>query len=844
MVETMYKEYDLCPICGDPLKKTNDNRLMCKCCGFNIELETKVEHDDIERLHLAYDALRSYEFNSAASKYALIMDDNDEDKEIYVAALFGKLLSEFGVVYIKDTNGETIPTFSEFNPDMKSIKSSRSYKALANLDAEDKVKAPYLEKIEVLDNVYKRIDSELNAKEEYDVFICTKISKKLPSKPNETGYTEDSRMADDFYFDFKSRGLKVFYSDRCCNEVEYDSQILSALLKSKKILIISTAKEYLESPWVQSEWRRWINFVECGVKEKNSMLLYLPYYEKDAFELPRPLRKVQRYTRQIQVSGLITSGAVEAKKEKAEEKDAESLYKLGLKYYKGDGVEVNYAEAVKYLKEAVLLKHHEAEFTLGYCYFNGLGVNKSHQEAFNLYLKAAEGGSIKGMCNVAHAYQFGFGVKESFVESAHWYEKAANLKDYYAQCKLAILYRDGLGVKKSLKKEFELLLDAAENGYPYAQYQVGVYYLDGDGFVKVNLSEAVKWLNKAAMQNHGDSACTLASLYENGRGVDMSLDKALKYYEDAKKFGLDTIYMDIDSKISEIKAAVKKAQVEIQTKKDEENRLKAEAEAKKIAEAKSKEEEKKKTEDLVKNATSNYKKALKFEQEKNYTKAMEYYHKAAEGGNARSMYAIGEAYFNAYRGVERDDKLAFEWFNKAHSAGDLEATNDLAVCYLRGRGVKKNVKKSFKLMKYAADNNFNVSQAWIGSFYSSGTGCFKNMKKSFKYFLKSYENGYWQASIDVGWYYINGYGVKKDLYKGITLIEKGVEKDDARSKYYLAYCYYYGLYHQAFKVYPSPTQIQNLLIDSAQSGYQPAERSLNNWYNMRSSDYVLTKKRK
>ena len=117
------------------------------------------------------------------------------------------------------------------------------------------------------------------------------------------------------------------------------------------------------------------------------------------------------------------------------------------------------------------------------------------------------------MCNVAHAYQFGFGVKESFVESAHWYEKAANLKDYYAQCKLAILYRDGLGVKKSLKKEFELLLDAAENGYPYAQYQVGVYYLDGDGFVKVNLSEAVKWLNKAAMQNHGDSACTLASLY-------------------------------------------------------------------------------------------------------------------------------------------------------------------------------------------------------------------------------------------------------------------------------------------------------------------------------------------
>lgn len=828
MVGKSYNEFDQCPICGDPLKKSNDNRLMCKCCGFNIELETKVEHDDIERLHLAYDALRSYEFNSAASKYALIMDDNDEDKEIYVAALFGKLLSEFGVVYIKDTNGETIPTFSEFNPDIKSIKSSRSYKNLTNLDAEDNIKDPYLEKIEVLDNIYKRIDNELKAKEEYDIFICTKISKKLPSRPNETGFTEDSRMADDFFFDFKAKGLKVFYSDRCCNEIEYDSQILSALLKSKKILIISTAKEYLESPWVQSEWRRWINFVECGVKEKNSMVLYLPYYEKDAFELPRQLRKVQRYTRQIQVSGLITSGASEANKESAKEKDAESLYNLGMNYYKGKGVNKDYAEAVKYLEEAVVMNHHEAEFTLGYCYFNGYGVNKSHQEAFKLYLKAAEGGSVKGMCNLAICYKFGYGVKESASQAAVWFEKAAGLKNYYAQCELAILYRDGLGVKKSLKKEFELLLDAAENGYPFAQYQVGIYYRDGDGFIKENLSEAVKWLNKGAMQNHGDSACTLASLYENGLGVNKSLNKALKYYEDAKKFGLDTIYMDIDSKIVEISTALKKAQ-------DEENRLKVEA--------KSKEEEKKKSEDLVKNANSNYKKALEFENKKNYQKAMEYYHKAAEGGNARSMYAIGEAYFNAYRGVEKDDKLAFEWFNKAHSAGDLEATNDLAVCYLSGRGVKQNVKKGFKLMKYAADNNFAVSQAWIGSLYSSGTGCFKNYKKSFKYFLKSHKNGYEQASIDVGWYYINGYGVKKDLYKGITLIEKGVEKGDARSKYYLAYCYYYNFYHQVFNVYPSMIQIQNLLIDSAQSGYQPAERALNNWYNMRSADYVLTKKR-
>ena len=315
----LYKEFDICPICGDPLKKEKGTKnVKCSCCGF-VAPTVEVNSLDEARLNSASDALRSYKFDTAEENYSLILEDNrDSSSEIHVAALWGKLLATFGVVYIKDMNGTMIPTFSEYDPDYKSILDSEEYKSILKSKAMENVKNSYISKAKSLDDVYKRIDKELNSKDEYDVFICTKISRKTPRHPDYDGYTEDSRIADDFYYGLTDGGLKVFYSDKCCQGIEYDSQILSALLKSKKILIISSDKEYLESPWVQSEWRRWLNFIECGKKEKDSILLFLPHFEKEPFDMPRALKKVQRYTRQLQVVKLLTEESSKALKAKAE----------------------------------------------------------------------------------------------------------------------------------------------------------------------------------------------------------------------------------------------------------------------------------------------------------------------------------------------------------------------------------------------------------------------------------------------------------------------------------------------------------------------------------------------
>ena len=98
MSEVMYKEFEQCPICGDPLvkKRNDDTVLICECCGFNINTTRSISEIDKERLREANEALKLYEFEKAEEKYNLILEDNPQNSEIYLSALFGKLLSTFG----------------------------------------------------------------------------------------------------------------------------------------------------------------------------------------------------------------------------------------------------------------------------------------------------------------------------------------------------------------------------------------------------------------------------------------------------------------------------------------------------------------------------------------------------------------------------------------------------------------------------------------------------------------------------------------------------------------------------------------------------------------------------
>ena len=81
----------------------------------------------------------------------------------------------------------------------------------------------------------------------------------------------------------------------------------------------------------------------------------------------------------------------------------------------------------------------------------------------------------------------------------------------------------------------------------------------------------------------------------------------------------------------------------------------------------------------------------------------------AEAGDVRAQFSLGLAYFNG-RVVEKDLRLAAQWFEKAAEQGHLSAQYNLGVLYVQGFGVEQDYKEAARLFKAAADQGDVTSQ--------------------------------------------------------------------------------------------------------------------------------------
>ena len=69
-----------------------------------------------------------------------------------------------------------------------------------------------------------------------------------------------------------------------------------------------------------------------------------------------------------------------------------------------------------------------------------------------------------------------------------------------------------------------------------------------------------------------------------------------------------------------------------------------------------------------------------------YTKAVEYFRKAAEYGYAYAQYSLGYCYEHG-QGVDQSYEEAVKWYRKAANQGNSYAQNSLGNCYYNGLGV-------------------------------------------------------------------------------------------------------------------------------------------------------------
>jgi TPR repeat protein len=109
----------------------------------------------------------------------------------------------------------------------------------------------------------------------------------------------------------------------------------------------------------------------------------------------------------------------------AERGDAACQYKLGMLYYEGKGVAVNYRKSFALIEQSAYNNNPEAQNRLGYMYENGLGIKADNNAAFMWYERSAEQGDMEGQYNLGRMYQYGKGVGRDTQQALHWYQQSS-----------------------------------------------------------------------------------------------------------------------------------------------------------------------------------------------------------------------------------------------------------------------------------------------------------------------------------------------------------------------------------------------------------------------------------
>ncbi len=246
--------------------------------------------------------------------------------------------------------------------------------------------------------------------------------------------------------------------------------------------------------------------------------------------------------------------------------DAVSTHILGTYYYYGFYVQRYIFTAIDWFKKAADLGYSDAQYMLGMIYETiGEDTSNAQEQARKYYELAAK---------QDHPYAlYALGIwaieLEHYKQAEFYLERTANQQYALAAYTLAKILDEH--DPKHPRKALEWFMVAAKQGHIEAAYYVGLYYQNGKG-VEQNISEAIKWYEKAAIkndrdalyhlamilirledkewttifellmraakQNHPNAQYNLAVMYQKGDGVEVNVEQSIYWYEKAAQAGL------------------------------------------------------------------------------------------------------------------------------------------------------------------------------------------------------------------------------------------------------------------------------------------------------------------
>ena len=209
----------------------------------------------------------------------------------------------------------------------------------------------------------------------------------------------------------------------------------------------------------------------------------------------------------------------------AEMGNSRAQYKLGYMFLFGDGVSINYENAMKWFLMSAMNGNDDAQYQLGICYEKGWGVERDYNKAFSWYMKSAICDNPRYQYHLARCYQTGkFGTANNRL-AVFWYEEANsgedNWRHYDSLWCLGYCYENGFGVERNHQKALEMF--SASMDY-YIKYSLDKSAFE-DEFEEDSL---IFW--------------RMGYCYENGFGIKKDINKALLHYKKALISGTKLYY--------------------------------------------------------------------------------------------------------------------------------------------------------------------------------------------------------------------------------------------------------------------------------------------------------------
>jgi len=134
--------------------------------------------------------------------------------------------------------------------------------------------------------------------------------------------------------------------------------------------------------------------------------------------------------------------------------------------------------------------------------------------------------------------------------------------------------------------------------------------------------------------------------------------------------------------------------------------------------------------------------------EQSDTKAVQWYHKAAERGDTLAQRFLGLMYV-AGRGVEQSDTKAVQWYRKAAEQGDAMAQRLVGDKYKTGRGVEQSDTKAVQWIRKAAEQGDAVAQRSLVEMHLSSHGVEQSDAKAVQWYRKKADQGHALAQLKV-----------------------------------------------------------------------------------------------